>query len=358
MPHDDPAAEARRLREEILRHNYLYYVLDKPEIPDAEYDRLMRRLEQIEAAHPELITPDSPTQRVGAKPAEEFAPVVHRIPMLSLNNAMNEGEFREWYRQVSDGLGLRSGQEAIDLVAEPKLDGLAVELVYERGMLVSGSTRGDGSVGENVTRNLVTIRSIPLVLRADEEAPPPFLAVRGEVLMPIKGFELLNSRLIEEGKEPFANPRNAAAGSVRQLDPAVTARRPLDVFFYDILGIEGRAFETQTEVLHYFPRIGLKVNPHFRECRSVEEIEAFHEEMLRRLRARGGLTPSRGGARRAGASPQPLAQHGGVSRAPAALAPHATPAGRGQERSAGGPRARELLVRQEHRHAPAHELGR
>lgn len=204
------AAEARKLREELLRHNYLYYVLDKPEVSDAKYDRLMRRLQELEQKHPELITPDSPTQRVGAKPAEEFETVKHRIPMLSLNNAMDEAEFREWYRQAVTGLGMKGegglfDDGEIELVAEPKLDGLAIELVYEKGVLATGATRGDGFTGEDVTQNIKTIRCIPLRLLGDY---PRLIEVRGEVYFPLVRGSHLRSKLRERPNERLSgNPR-------------------------------------------------------------------------------------------------------------------------------------------------------
>ena len=273
----DAAQRIEELRKEIRHHDYLYYVLDKPAISDEEYDRLFAELAELESQFPDLVTPDSPTQRVGGQPAEAFEKVEHVAPMLSLESTFELKKVQDFDRRVRKAVG-----DSVAYVVEPKYDGLSVEVVYRDGRLDHGSTRGDGMVGENITRNLMTIRSVPLVLISDKVKPPPFLAVRGEVLMPVKGFQRLNSRLIEEGKEPFANPRNAAAGSVRQLDPSITAHRPLDVFFYDVLGVEGREFETQMEVLRTFPKLGLKVNPHFRECGNVDEIAAFHEDIYRR----------------------------------------------------------------------------
>ena len=265
------------LRAQIRHHDYLYYVLDKPEITDEEYDRLFGELVELESQFPDLIAPDSPTQRVGGQPAEAFEKVEHVTPMLSLESTFDLKKVQDFARRVRKAVG-----DSVTYVVEPKYDGLSVEVVYRDGRLDHGSTRGDGVVGENITRNLMAIRSVPLVLVSEKMKPPAFLAVRGEVLMPIKGFERLNSRLVEQGKEPFANPRNAAAGSVRQLDPSITAHRPLDVFFYDVLRIEGAVFNTQIDVLRTFPKLGLKVNPRFRECESVDEIESFHEEIYRR----------------------------------------------------------------------------
>ncbi|MCK5380714.1 MAG: NAD-dependent DNA ligase LigA, partial [Candidatus Latescibacteria bacterium] len=216
------------LRTQIRIHNTRYYVLDDPEVPDAGYDRLMRELEAMEAAHPEMVTGDSPTQRVGAEPVEAFGTVEHAIPMLSLENAFNEAEVREFDARVKRLLGT---EEDVAYVAEPKFDGLAVEMIFERGRFVVGSTRGDGFVGEDVTQNLRTVRSLPLVLMAEEPIPER-VEVRAEVLRGIEAFESLNRRREEEGLPAFANPRNAAAGSLRQLDPRITARRPLDFFCY------------------------------------------------------------------------------------------------------------------------------
>ena len=271
--------EARRrieeLRELIRYHNYRYYVLDSPEISDAEYDRLFRELQELEEKFPEFVTPDSPTQRVGAQPAEEFGTVPHTIPMLSLDNAMDEEEVREFDERVKRFLGT---DEDIEYVAEPKLDGLGVELVYERGRLVVGSTRGDGFVGEDVTQNLRTIRAVPLVLLGD---PPERLEVRGEVIMHIEDFKELNRRRAEEGEPPFANPRNAAAGSVRQLDPRITASRPLDIFFYGVGQVVGREFSTHWEVLQALRSWGLRTNPLNRLCRNVDEAVDYYRELLK-----------------------------------------------------------------------------
>ena len=225
-PPADIQREAQQLRRQIEHHNYCYYVLDRPEVPDSVYDQLFDRLTELERKYPELVTPDSPTQRVGAQPVEEFGAVRHSIPMLSLDKALSEDELKEWYRRTSDGLG----GESIEVVAEPKLDGLAVELVYENGRFVLGATRGDGETGEDVSQNLRTIRSIPLQLRSDKAKPPARLEARGEVYMEKARFVALNRGLEEKGEEPFANPRNAAAGSLRQLDPRITASRPLQNF--------------------------------------------------------------------------------------------------------------------------------
>ena len=275
--------EARKriewLRKEIRRHNYLYYVLNKPEISDAEYDTLMEELRQLEEKFPEFITPDSPTQRVGAPPSKEFKNVRHVKPMLSLDTVKNEEEMLAFDKRVRKELGVK----CVEYVAEPKLDGLSVELIYENGIYIRGSTRGDGIEGEDVTENIKTIRAVPLVLRSDEIEVPKMLAVRGEVIMHIKDFEEYNKELIERGQEPMANPRNAAAGSLRRLDPRETAERPLDIFFYEIMHQEGgEELKTQWEALHALKKWGLKVNPLARLCKNVEEAMAYHKEMQER----------------------------------------------------------------------------
>jgi len=276
-PLQDVKQRIEALRREIEYHNYRYYVLDEPEIPDAEYDRLMRELQALEAEHPELITPDSPTQRVGAKPTKEFAPVRHEIPMLSLNNAFSEEEVRAFDRRVRERLGL----ERVDYTAEPKLDGLAVSLLYEQGVLVRGATRGDGYTGEDVTLNIRTIKSVPLRLMGDDY--PRILEVRGEVFMPKAGFEALNARARRRGEKTFANPRNAAAGSLRQLDPRITAERPLDMFCYAVGRVEdGRLPPTQFELLQRFRDWGLRVSREVERAPGVEACLAYHRRMAER----------------------------------------------------------------------------
>lgn len=267
------------LREEIEYHNYRYYVLDQPEISDAQYDRMMRELEELEERYPELRSPNSPTQRVGAPPLESFKMVRHSLPMLSLANAFDENEAREFDRRVKKLLG-STGE--IAYVAEPKLDGLAVELVYERGFLTIGSTRGDGVNGEDITQNLRTIKTIPLQLIQRELPAPEKLEVRGEVIMEIEKFKALNRRREEKGEPPFANPRNAAAGSVRQLDPKVTRERPLEIYFYGIGEVRGFTFKTQYEVLQTLPKWGLRTNPHIQRARNIEEVIDYYREMNER----------------------------------------------------------------------------
>lgn len=268
-----------KLREEIEYHNYRYYVLDQPEISDAEYDRLMRELEKLEEQYPELRSPNSPTQRVGAPPLEAFEIVRHTIPMLSLANAFNEEEAKEFDKRLKRFLGTSS---EIVYVTEPKLDGLAVELVYERGLLTIGSTRGDGVNGENITQNLRTIKTIPLQLIRKELPVPERLEVRGEVIMQIKKFEELNRRRKEAGEPLFANPRNAAAGSVRQLDPKITASRPLEIYCYGIGEVRGWTFKTQWEILQTLPKWGLRTNPYARRCKNIEEVIEYYHEMSER----------------------------------------------------------------------------
>ncbi len=269
--------EVGRLRREIDYHNYRYYVLDNPEIPDAEFDRLMRRLETLEARYPELVTPDSPTQRVGAGPVEAFGEVEHRVPMLSLANAFSDEEAREFDRRVREGLGV----DRVTYTAEPKLDGLAITLIYREGRLERGATRGDGYRGEDVTSNVRTIPSIPLRLLG--EGWPPLLEVRGEVYMPKEGFRRLNEEQRARGEKSFANPRNAAAGSLRQLDPRVTARRPLAMYCYGIGEVEGWDLPpTHYETLQALKGWGLRVSAEIRRVEGIEGCLAYHREILER----------------------------------------------------------------------------
>lgn len=275
---DRNAAERRiaELRAEIRRHDHLYYVLDRPELTDAEYDALYRELLKLEEEHPELVTPDSPSRRVGGAPLEKFKQVTHRIPMLSLENAFTDGDIAEFDARVKRALALPAGEE-IAYVCEPKLDGLAVELVYEYGTLTVGSTRGDGVVGENVTQNLKTVKSIPL--RLEGENPPELLEVRGEVFLPLAAFQRLNAQREEEGEPPFANPRNAAAGSLRQLDSRITARRPLTMFCYAPGEIRGADFGSQGEFLSALRQRGLPVTSLARQVTGVAGVLAYYREM-------------------------------------------------------------------------------
>jgi len=259
------------LRGVINHHNYRYYVLDSPEISDAEYDELMRELQQLEAEHPELVTADSPTQRIGAPPVEAFGVVEHPQPLLSLTNAFSYEELAAWHKRVSKLLGGRQ----FDLVCEPKIDGLAVALTYADGLLVTGATRGDGYRGEDITQNLRTIRSIPLSV--PKEAPPRF-EVRGEVYLPKAGFKKLNEERAKEGLPLFANPRNAAAGSVRQLDSDITARRPLDIFVYGLGWAEGKAVpDTHWKIMQYLKSLGFKINPNIDLRHSLDEAEKYYQ---------------------------------------------------------------------------------
>ncbi len=258
----------RQLREEIEYHNHRYYVLDDPVISDAEYDALMRELVELEARHPELVTEDSPTQRVGAAPAQAFASVTHRSPMMSLGNVYSVDELRAFDARVRKALG----SEPVEYVVELKIDGLAVSLTYEDGRFVSGATRGDGITGEDVTHNLKTIRSIPLKLRTSE---PVTCDVRGEVYMVRREFQRLNEERRASGEPLFANPRNAAAGSLRQLDPKVTAARPLDMFAYGIGYLRGAALETHREALDFLRNAGFRVNPNTAMCRSIDEVTEY-----------------------------------------------------------------------------------
>jgi DNA ligase (NAD+) len=269
---EEVKAKIEKLREEINHHNYLYYVLDQPEISDAEYDNLMHALRDLENQYPELITPDSPTQRVGAAPVEALGIVVHRIPMLSLADVGNDEELDAWYRRVTR---LLNG-EKFNFVCEHKIDGLAVALTYINGRLEIGATRGDGTRGENITQNIRTIRSVPLNL--PRNAPPRF-EVRGEVYLPKSGFKKVNEERAAEGLPLFANPRNAAAGSVRQLDPRVTARRPLDMFIYHLGWIEGaEPKETHWENLQYLKSLGFKINPANRLLEDLDQVKEYYRE--------------------------------------------------------------------------------
>ncbi len=271
MGKSEAEQRAAELRDQLNHHNYRYYVLDDPVISDAEYDRLMVELQEIEGGFPDLITPDSPTQRIGAPPKDELGTVTHRLPMMSLQSAFEEAAVRSFVRTCRKEAG-----EEISFVAEPKFDGLAVELIYEDGLLVTGSTRGDGITGEDVTENVRTISSIPLRLLDSELATPPLLEVRGEVHMRISDFEALNRRRQEDDEPLFANPRNAAAGSLRQLDSKITARRKLHFFAYDVGTVEGHEFATHWELLQTLPKWGFVVNERTMLCKGTDELLAYH----------------------------------------------------------------------------------
>jgi DNA ligase (NAD+) len=274
-----PADEHASLKSELEKHNHLYYVQDAPEISDAEYDRLFKRLLELEKAHPELVTADSPSQRVGGAVATAFEPFAHVGPMLSLDNAFEPSEIDEFDARVRKGLSLEEG-EPVDYVIEVKIDGLAIELVYEDGVFVAGSTRGDGETGENVTANLRTIKSVPLKLTPIPGRPfPKKLSVRGEVYLRRKDFAKLNALREEQGEAVFANCRNAAAGSLRQFDPKVTASRPLSVFSYAVGPDDMETFKTQWEVLECLKGWGFRTNPEARKVRGLEGLQKRFEEI-------------------------------------------------------------------------------
>lgn len=264
------------LRHDLRRYEYEYHVLDNPTIPDAEYDRLFHQLKALEAAHPELITADSPTQRVGAKPLSGFAQIRHEIPMLSLDNAFSDEEFYAFVKRIEDRL-IRL-PEPLTFCCEPKLDGLAVSILYVNGVLTQAATRGDGTTGEDITANIRTIRNIPLQLLMDN--PPARLEVRGEVFMPHAGFERLNQQALEKGEKTFANPRNAAAGSLRQLDPKITSKRPLVLNAYGIGIAEGVDLpNTHYDRLQWLKSIGIPVNPEIRLCNGTDEVLDFYRDI-------------------------------------------------------------------------------
>jgi DNA ligase (NAD+) len=268
------SSRIEELREAIRHHLHLYHVLDSPEISDVEYDELFRELEALESDHPELITPDSPTQRVGESPASAFAPVLHRQPLFSLDNADSLEALEAWEQRVVRGLG----REAGGYMCELKIDGLAVSLTYESGRLVLGATRGNGTVGENITHNVRTVSAIPLVLRGEA---PAVMEVRGEIYMPLSAFADLNARQADEGGQIFVNPRNAAAGSVRQKDPAITAARHLAIWCYQVGFVEGGpALGSQSETLAWLQDLGLPVNPASERVESRSRVEAYVQRAL------------------------------------------------------------------------------
>src|ERR1700730_13279310 len=270
-----PEKEIEALRDQLRHHDELYYVHDNPEIADAEYDALFTRLKELEQQHPERITPDSPTQRVSGRPAEGFSEVVHRRPMLSLDNSYNIDELRafdERCRKLADG-------REFDYVAELKIDGLSISLHYEDRLLVRGLTRGDGRTGEDVTQNVRTIRSVPLKIREHKNSPGSEFEVRGEAFIPRNVFEQTNAEREEAGQIRFANPRNAAAGTIRQLDARMVAARKLDMFAYDLLAGERKPFATHWEALDWLQLTGFHVNPLRRLCASIDDVIDFCNEM-------------------------------------------------------------------------------
>lgn len=271
--------EWQQLRDDIEAHNHAYFVLDAPTVPDAEYDRLKRRLLELEAEYPDLATPDSPSQRVGATPVGELREVAHEVPMLSLDNTFNDEELEAFHRRVSDRLAAAGvDAESIGYVAEPKLDGTAINLRYEDGALKLAATRGDGRVGEDVTHNVRTIDAVPLRLRGKRR--PTVLEVRGEIFMPKQAFAEFNARATERGEKTFVNPRNAAAGSLRQLDPRLTAQRPLDVFFYGIGRIQGLSEpETHADMIGMLRELGLRTCPDWQLVEGIQGCLGYYAHM-------------------------------------------------------------------------------
>lgn len=269
-----PEEELQQLRQQLNRHNHLYHNLDEPEISDAEFDRLFRRLLELEAEHPQLLAQDSPSQRAGAPPRSGFATVRHEVPMLSLDNAFNADELRDFERRLQTRL--EAGP--LDYHCEPKIDGVAVSLFYEQGLLVRGVTRGDGSTGEEITANIRTIQSVPMKLPGDV---PPRLEVRGEVYMPLTGFQAMNERLGKADEKTYVNPRNATSGSLRQLDSRITALRPLAIFCYSVGFVEGELPPQHSEVLGQLQNWGFRVNPLNRKVTGMEDCIARYEELLR-----------------------------------------------------------------------------
>jgi len=271
---EEAQQEVDALREGIEYHDYLYYVKNQPRISDSVYDKLFRRLQELEEAFPELLTDTSPTQRVGSEPVDELKKVKHAEPMLSLNSALEQSDvkdFHEFTRRNTDERNLK-------YVLEPKFDGFSVEVSYQEGRFQYGVTRGNGKVGEDISKNLKTIRAIPMHLK-DEKKIPSFLSVRGEVFMSKKGFQQLNKERIKKGLEPFANPRNAAAGTMRQLDPKNVAGKPLDIFFYEILKVEGNGFASHVKALKQFAKWGLKTDPHLKTTTRFKDIVSYHQSL-------------------------------------------------------------------------------
>lgn len=275
QPAAELLAEIDALKKELMDHNHRYYVLDDPIVPDAEYDRLFQKLQAFESDYPQFKTPDSPTQRVGGKPLDSFQQVTHKIPMLSLGNVFNEEELVAFDKRIKDRL---KSDETIIYACEPKLDGLAVSLTYERGVLVQGATRGDGQTGEDITQNVKTIGSIPLNLRGDDF--PTVLEVRGEVFMSKSGFEEMNEKAEAAGEKVFVNPRNAAAGSLRQLDSKITAKRPLDIYLYSVGYSEGGTLPTtHLETLERLKTWGFRINPEVKKAQGPEGCQQYFEEI-------------------------------------------------------------------------------
>ena len=274
MNQKDAKKRILSLQKSLIEHNEHYYVHDTPVISDAEYDQLFRQLQELEAQNPDLMTPDSPTQRVGARPARQFSKRRHRVPMMSLSNAFNAEEVRRFAKRIAQDL---STTQALHFSCEPKLDGLAVSLRYEHGVLVQAATRGDGKLGEDVTDNIKTIASIPLMLSA--KPLPAIFEVRGEVVIPIAAFEKMNQALLKNGEKCFANPRNAAAGSLRQLDSRITAKRPLMFFAYGIGEVTGQLPTTHTAILKQLVAMGFQAPPHYQSLPSIDDCLAYYDKM-------------------------------------------------------------------------------
>ena len=274
MDQKKAAERIAKLRSEIRHHDYLYYVEDAPDISDEQYDKLYRELVSLEEEHPDLVADDSPTQRVAGQPLTSFPTIEHAAPMLSLDSDQAEATLRRFDERVRKGL---DGDFPVEYVLEPKLDGASLELVYQNGALLQASTRGDGRRGEGITANVRTMQSVPLRLRDNERPVPPFLSIRGEVIMRAEQFDKLNERLMAEGKEPFSNPRNAAAGALRQLDPQLTASRPLELYAYDILASEELDLASQWDVLQALKDWGLRVNGLARKAKTLDDILEYHK---------------------------------------------------------------------------------
>ncbi|MBT6339452.1 MAG: NAD-dependent DNA ligase LigA, partial [Desulfobacula sp.] len=272
---DEIKKEAIRLQKELTEHSFQYHVLDDPVISDIEYDEMLKRLIEIEENFPEFSFPDSPTKRVGAPPLNIFKQANHSIPMLSLDNAFNNGDVLDFNKRIVKNLN----REDILYTIEPKLDGVAVELKYEDGILVEAITRGDGVTGEVVTQNVRTIRSVPLKLHGDRLKMPSILEVRGEVIIRRREFDQLNKNRLEQSENVFANPRNAAAGSLRQLDSKITAARPLDIFVYGTGFVEGIFFHSQTQILSALKAFGFPVNPHIKTGVSIDSVLKFYKDL-------------------------------------------------------------------------------
>jgi DNA ligase (NAD+) len=273
LSEEDAKAEIEALREGIDYHDYHYYVKNDPQISDAVYDKLFDRLQKLEEKFPKFQSNSSPTRRVGSEPVDKLKRVAHAAPMLSLNAVLDEAEAENF-----DDFVRRNLQDNVEYVLEPKFDGLSVELVYEGGIFKYGATRGNGEEGEDISENLKTVRTIPMQLRQEKDTPA-FLSVRGEVFIPKNGFQEMNRRRIEHGQQPFANPRNAAAGSMRQLDSKNVAHKPFDIYFYDILQIDGAEFNSHWQALKRFPHWGLKIDPHNKKVSSFDKIESYHQKL-------------------------------------------------------------------------------